>query len=730
MSKADRQQEKTTLEISKRKREVVYIFLLSILLAILVGVEIYVFRSGQNLPAPYVIYFIGLVNFNLVLILFLLFLIFRNVVKVFLERRGKIFGSSLKSKLTVAFATFSTIPTLLVLVISVFYLNSSFEKWFSGRMVGLLKNASEVIESFIVHEKRNGYEYADTIADKVLHASPADIASVLKSARENYKLDAVEFYPDILSQRVLFQDYSIISTTIPKVNLDFLQKGVLYQSKASLIHLFSGAHLLRLMVPVVKSNNQIIGVVIVTKQLNLSPGSKLDDIVGAYQEFQSNLFIEYPLKSMYFIMLVVMSLVTLFGAVWFGFHLAKQLSVPLVQLGRATKKVAGGDYSLVEIQSGSEEINSLIGNFNQMITNLSTSELELQQTLKNLNQYTKYVEIVLANVNAGVLSVDMNGHVTTMNRRAGELLMVDPVQSVGRHVRQSMSEENYQIFANFVKLMQENKLSSLQKEIRVEINKEPIPMSVHISILRNELQEEIGRIMVFDDMTMIMNAQRAAAWSELARRIAHEIKNPLTPIRLAAERLSRKYGQQISDQAFNDSIQMIVSQVDDMRNLVNEFSQFARMPQLKPVPGQLNQVLSDVAKIYKDNHGDVNFVFELDAVLPEFKFDPSQMKRVFTNLIDNAVAAVEKTEKPTVTIKTEYSEQHRIVKISIADNGIGIPQRDRTRVFEPYYSTKEKGTGLGLPIVKSIIEDHSGVIRALANEPNGTKMYIELPMSI
>ena len=730
MSKADRQQEKTTLEISKRKREVVYIFLLSILLAILVGVEIYVFRSGQNLPAPYVIYFIGLVNFNLVLILFLLFLIFRNVVKVFLERRGKIFGSSLKSKLTVAFATFSTIPTLLVLVISVFYLNSSFEKWFSGRMVGLLKNASEVIESFIVHEKRNGYEYADTIADKVLHASPADIASVLKSARENYKLDAVEFYPDILSQRVLFQDYSIISTTIPKVNLDFLQKGVLYQSKASLIHLFSGAHLLRLMVPVVKSNNQIIGVVIVTKQLNLSPGSKLDDIVGAYQEFQSNLFIEYPLKSMYFIMLVVMSLVTLFGAVWFGFHLAKQLSVPLVQLGRATKKVAGGDYSLVEIQSGSEEINSLIGNFNQMITNLSTSELELQQTLKNLNQYTKYVEIVLANVNAGVLSVDMNGHVTTMNRRAGELLMVDPVQSVGRHVRQSMSEENYQIFANFVKLMQENKLSSLQKEIRVEINKEPIPMSVHISILRNELQEEIGRIMVFDDMTMIMNAQRAAAWSEVARRIAHEIKNPLTPIRLAAERLSRKYGQQISDQAFNDSIQMIVSQVDDMRNLVNEFSQFARMPQLKPVPGQLNQVLSDVAKIYKDNHGDVNFVFELDAVLPEFKFDPSQMKRVFTNLIDNAVAAVEKTEKPTVTIKTEYSEQHRIVKISIADNGIGIPQRDRTRVFEPYYSTKEKGTGLGLPIVKSIIEDHSGVIRALANEPNGTKMYIELPMSI
>ena len=723
------------VESLKRRKEVLSIFAISILLAILVGIEVYVFRSGQTLPSPYIIYFIGLVNVNLILVLLLLFLIFRNIVKVFIERRGKIFGSSLKSKLIIAFATFSVIPTSLVLILSVFYLNSSFDRWFSQRMIGILKNASEVIDSFITQEKRKGYDYATMVAEAVVKSpNPQKLDEMLRRLQKDYKLDVVEYYPDLLSERYIAQDSKVIKQVVPRPNFDFLQKGFLHQSQASLVQVFSDAHLLRMMVP---TKN---GVVVVSKVLNLAPGAKFDDIVGAYQEFQTNTLIENPLKSMYFIMQIVMSLVILFAAIWFGFHLAKQLSVPLVQLGRATKRVAGGDYSSLEIESGSEEINSLIGNFNQMISNLSSSELELQQTIKNLNQYTSYVEIVLGNVSAGVLSVDMAGVVTTMNRRAGELLNADQGKAVGKPIKQLMDEQNYKIFTQFVKAMQENNLTSLQREIRIEIQKqtekgiekEQIPLSVHISILRNEFQQQIGRIMVFDDMTPIVNAQRAAAWSEVARRIAHEIKNPLTPIRLAAERISKKYGDQINEQAFKDSIQMIVSQVDDMRNLVNEFSQFARMPELKLIQAQLNDVLKGMFDNYSQNHGKVKFNLELDPALPEFKFDPAQLKRVFVNLIDNAVHATEdetaQISNPEVTIKTEYQTQHRIARIYIIDNGPGIPARDRVRVFEPYFSTKEKGTGLGLPIVKSIIEDHGGVIRALGNEPQGTKIYIELPL--
>ncbi len=723
------------VELLKRRKEVLSIFVISIMLAILIGIEVFVFRSGQTLPSPYIIYFIGLVNVNLILVLLLLFLIFRNVVKVFIERRGKIFGSSLKSKLIIAFATFSVIPTSLVLILSVFYLNSSFDRWFSQRMIGILKNASEVIDSFITQEKRKGYDYAEMVAQAIQKTqSPQKIDETLKRLQRDYKLDAVEYYPDLLSERYIAQDAKAIKQVVPRPNFDFLQKGFLHESQASLVQVFSDSHLLRMMVPMDH------GVVVVSKVLNLAPGAKFDDIVGAYQEFQTNTLIENPLKSMYFVMQIVMSLVILFAAIWFGFHLAKQLSVPLVQLGRATKRVAGGDYSSLEIESGSEEINSLIGNFNQMISNLSSSELELQQTIKNLNQYTTYVEIVLGNVSAGVLSVDMAGVVTTMNRRAGELLNTDQTKAVGKPIKQLLDEQNYKIFSQFVKAMQENNLTSLQKEIRIEvekqtekgIEKEPIPLSVHISILRNEFQQQIGRIMVFDDMTPIVNAQRAAAWQEVARRIAHEIKNPLTPIKLAAERISRKYGDQINEQAFRDSIQMIVSQVDDMRNLVNEFSQFARMPELKQIHAQLNDVLKGMGEAYSQNHTNIKFNLELDPALPEFKFDPAQLKRVFVNLLDNAVHATEdptaQIANPEVTIRTEYQTQHKIARIYIIDNGSGIPARDRVRVFEPYFSTKEKGTGLGLPIVKSIIEDHGGVIRALGNEPQGTKIYIELPL--
>jgi two-component system, NtrC family, nitrogen regulation sensor histidine kinase NtrY len=714
-------------EFRKRKREVFLIFFTSFVLAMLVGIEVYVFRSGQNLPAPYVIYFIALVNFNLVLVLFLLFLIFRNVVKIFLERRSRLYGSSLKTKLTLAFSIFSILPTALVLVIAIFYLNSSFEKWFSARTSSILRNASEVVDSLIAQEKRKGFEYANELSAKISQLPPTQIESFINNKQNEYKLDSLEYYSSMLGDRFYSQDYTVLPALVPKANLNNLKRSFLFDSQNSYIQVFSNIHLLRIMVPVQSDPK---GVIVVNKILTFSPDTNLNDIIGSYNEFESNLEIQNPIKSMYFIMLVVMALVTLFAAIWFGFYLARQLSVPLVQLGKSTKRVADGDYSLVEIQSGSEEINSLISNFNQMIKNLSNSEFELKNTLKSLHQHTKYVEIVLANVNAGVISVDTSGVITTMNRRASELLQQDVFKAIGQPLKKILTEKNYLIFTDFVKTMRDSHLSSLEKEIKIELNNEAIPLSVHLSILRNELQEEIGRIIVFDDMTLMVNAQRAAAWSEVARRIAHEVKNPLTPIRLAAERMHRKYSATIQDSVFDDSIQMIVSQVDEMKNLVNEFSQFARMPQLKLMIGSMNLLAEDVLKSYIDNYPSIHFDVKIDRSTPDFKFDPSQFRRVLINLLENAVMAIENTANPSISFQTDFRPDYRVLKISIADNGIGIPKQDRNKVFEPYFSTKEKGTGLGLSIVKSIIEDHSGVIRALPNEPVGTKMYIELQVVV
>jgi two-component system nitrogen regulation sensor histidine kinase NtrY len=278
--------------------------------------------------------------------------------------------------------------------------------------------------------------------------------------------------------------------------------------------------------------------------------------------------------------------------------------------------------------------------------------------------------------------------------------------------------------------MSENKVETMQKELRINVQGEALPLLMNLSILKDEKGFELGKIVVFDDLTPIVNAQRSAAWTEVARRIAHEIKNPLTPIKLSAERLQRKFGSQISDPAFNDCTNMIIHQVDDLKDLVNEFSQFARLPQAKFVVSNINQVIRQSVAVFEQAHGSkINFVIQLEEHMPDFKLDPVQISRVLVNLIDNSVAAVLMVKKPEIQLSTTFDESTKVARIIVADNGSGISTQDRSRVFEPYYSTKESGTGLGLAIVKRIVEDHNGFIRAFASEPQGTKMVIELPVN-
>ncbi|MFN7455018.1 MAG: sensor histidine kinase [Pseudobdellovibrionaceae bacterium] len=445
------------------------------------------------------------------------------------------------------------------------------------------------------------------------------------------------------------------------------------------------------------------------------------------------------MKSIYLTILFLMTLVILLAATWFGIHLAKQLAVPLVSLGRATKRIASGDYTTLQVPSGSEEIASLVENFNQMTVNLSKSESEVQQanrdlrsTLSDLDKHVRYIEVVLKNVSAGVISVDPHGVVTTINRRASDLLKIESEKYLGKSVRELLTLEYFRTFSELLKTMQEHKVENIQKELKLNVQGEAVPLLMTLSLLRDEKGTDLGKVLVFDDMTPIVSAQRAAAWTEVARRIAHEIKNPLTPIKLSAERLQRKFGASVTDPAFQECTKMIIRQTEDLKNLVNEFSNFARLPQARPVVGSIKATIDEALSLFRVSHPQIQFDFEHDSQTPEFKFDPDQIKRVLVNLIDNAVSAVQSTasdQPQRVQLATRYDGDLKILRLTVSDTGVGIPPQQRTRVFEPYYSTKEGGTGLGLAIVKRIIEDHSGFIRALANEPQGTKMLIELPVN-
>lgn len=708
-------------EFRKRRREILLVLVVSFLFGLLTWFEIRLFATSQQLPFVHSIFFFGLVNFNIILLLLLLFMIFRNVVKVFVERQGKVFGSSLKAKLIAAFVAFSFIPTVLMFIISVFYINSSFDKWFSAKMAGVLKSSIEVTNAYYFNAKKKNYHFAHQIADVIRPLKNGkDIEKKVIQLRKEFSLDAVEYYPSLFGKRVVVSAEEDNVPTVPAVSLEFLQKGIKLQAEASIIHQFGDGNLVRVIVPVQEGAER--GAIVVSSFLPLSLISKMNDISTAYDEFRDINPLEYPLKSIYLYILVLMTFVILLAATWFGFYLAKQLSVPIVQLGRATRRVAGGDYTPLEVKSGSEEINDLIASFNQMT-------VTLEKTLEELDQHARYTDTVLKNVSAGVISVDKAGVVTTINRHAAQLLRVEPEKFIGHPVRDLLTLEYFRTFAELQKTMQDHKLESLQKELRLNVQGEAVPLQVNLSILKDEKGEEIGKILVFDDMTPIVNAQRAAAWTEVARRIAHEIKNPLTPIKLSAERLQRKFGGTITDPAFSECTTMIVKQVDGLKNLVNEFSNFARLPQARPVVASLNAVVEESLGLYRQAHPQIQFEFASDATLPDFKFDPDQIKRVLVNLVDNSVSAVAKESQPSVKIATLYDKDIKTVRMTVADNGEGIPAADRSRIFEPYYSTKEGGTGLGLAIVKRIIEDHNGFIRATANDPNGVKMVIEMPVN-
>lgn len=239
----------------------------------------------------------------------------------------------------------------------------------------------------------------------------------------------------------------------------------------------------------------------------------------------------------------------------------------------------------------------------------------------------------------------------------------------------------------------------------------------------------MGTVVVFDDLTHLIKAQRMAAWREVARRIAHEIKNPLTPIQLSAQRLRRRYLERFSqdDTVFDECTSMIIKQVDELKNLVNEFSSFARMPATNPAPNNLNEIIGEALVLYQEGHKDIDFAFHSDPRMPIFNLDRDQIKRVVINLLDNAVGAIE--GDGAIEVETGYNPSLQMATFMVADTGCGIPPEDKPRLFEPYFSTKKSGTGLGLAIVASIVSDHNGYVRVKDNYPNGTRFIVELPVT-
>lgn len=718
-------------EAKKKSREISLSIFLAILFCILAWFEIKIFSFGEQLPLNQSIFFFGLINFNLILLLLLIFFILRNLFKAFVDNRHGWIGNSLKSRLIATFLVFSLVPTALMFVISLFYINSSFDRWFSDKMQGVLKSALVIQNEYYSTAKKKNFNAAFVLSQRLDGVELIEEKKkVIDDFRVEQSLDVVEYYPNLESERLI----SIIDDStvpiIPPPSMDLLKRVAQDRIEKSNVETLNQGNLIRVMVPL-KSEK---GIITVASFIPISVISKMNDVSLAYEEMRGVNPLEYPLKSIYVIVLILMTLMILFCSVWFGVYISKHLSFSLETLGRATQKITEGKYQKVEIESGETEVVKLADNFNTMVGALVKSRREtedannsLKVTLKELDQRRRYMHVVLSNVNTGVISLDSTDKITMINEKASHLLQIDSHNYINKSAQEVLDEKYYRLYRQMVNKMKVHKLNTIEKEIILDRKESSVPSMLKISTLYSDKGEDLGKVVAFDDLTDVVQGQRAAAWKEVARRIAHEVKNPLTPIKLSAQRLQKKFSSEINDPAFTTCTNMIIEQTDSLKLLINEFSQFARLPETNTRLCDMNEMVEKVISFYEQAHRNIRFVGSLDNHLKEFYFDSEQLKRAVFNLVENAVNATSEAEKPEIRIETFFNAENQIVTLSVIDNGKDVSREEMRRMFEPYYSKRPGGSGLGLTIVKKIIEDHNGYVRLSKNDPRGLVAQIELP---
>ncbi len=735
----------TPVEKRKRRREWIFVAILSLLFAALTFAELSLTKVSNSLPFVNSIFFFGLLNINIVILIALVWLVFRNLSKLMLERRRNVLGAKLKTKLVIAFLTFSTVPTLVLFVISALYINSSFDKWFSLKIQNTLQASLDITRSFYKSADQNAMHFAEHLAQGIAkrisvddEAIPGWMPSYLEDQRTLLALDGVEFYPDPTEERVLLQkpNRSEFYDEHPRFALDLLIQAFQGEPVSVIQHVGNG-DLIRCLYPVRAAvrtfagvERKIRGVVAVNSFISVSLVNKVDEIASVFDDYRETNPLKYPIKNTYFIILVMITLVLIFVAIWLGLYMARELTVPVERLVQGAKEVGSGNLDVVITSGGKDEIAVLIDSFNRMTQDLRDNRARLTEATQDVEKRKVQLEAILANVGTGVVVVDRSGDILTFNQAAARILELDPVKVTGKNY-----EESFAGVADELVEVLKRELSGVESrgpEV-FRLSKEDKSVAAIVTPLVDiDSHQTWGAVVVVDDISHLIKAQREMAWREVAKRIAHEIKNPLTPIKLSAQRLQRKLGglRGKEGELVKECTETIIKYSDEMKEMVNEFSNFARLPEVNLSPSDLNEVLGEVMALYRQAHPEIMFFFKPENKLSAFAFDRDQMKRVFTNLLDNAVAAfvgVPIGRPKKIDVETHFHERLQMAVASIQDNGVGMSEEVRTRVFEPDFSTKVHGTGLGLAIAKRIINDHGGFIRVYSTLGEGTRFLIELP---
>ncbi len=717
----------------KRLKRVLYTTLIVAALALGVSTLVLLARTSQN-PEEF-----GRLH-DLLLIVnaagagVLLILIIGNLVRLVRDRWRGVPGAKLKARMLGVIVVLVVAPLVIVYLFAVQFLSRGIDTWFDIEMQSGLNDALTLSRTALDRHVSTSMEHTRHIAAALVRFDGTDLVATLGQLRRDGGATEVTLYG---------RNYMIVVTSHQELAAPYPApppEDVMLQVRQSGTYvgidpIGDGHYQVRavMLLPSARLGQEWF-ILQAIYPVGERIGALVDSVENTYSRYNELVFLREPLKASFAFTLTLVVLLSVLAAVYAAFFFARRLVAPILSVVAGTRAVAAGDFDTRLPMTSHDEIGFLIDSFNQMILRLSQAREEARLSEQRVDKEREHLEVILAHLSTGVIVVENDGRIRHANDAAN--LMLDAQLTVAIGHRLAELAEDSAVLAEFLAHIEDNLASAdtqWREQVSVQTDSGRRVLVCASTALPAADGESAGSIIVFDDVTTLLQAQRDAAWGEVARRMAHEIKNPLTPIQLSAERIQRRYlggMKEMEAEVLQRATNTIIAQVEAMRDMVNAFSEYARAPEINISRFDLNQLVREVAYLYRSTDSQAEIQLDFDAAIRDIDADSARIRQLLHNLIRNALEAMEGQVERHLSIVTRVVVigSRDFAEIRISDDGTGIDPQTIDRLFDPYVTTKNKGTGLGLAIVKKLVEEHGGTVSAENREQGGAVMTVRLPI--
>ena len=670
---------------------------------------------------------------NILCLFVLMVLLVGNLFRLFRDYQQNIPGSRLKAKMVGMFVGLAIIPLLIVFYFSMQFINRGIDTWFNVEVETGLDDALTLSRNALAMQMRDHLSATEQIAQRLRETNSSQFIYEIGQLREEIGASEITLFGR--NSRILATNSDLSVNNVPsRVSNEIMMQIRQNRPYVSLDPLSNDAYEIRTAVPLVAENMpDIIGIIRARFPVSQRIGRMVNSIDSSYTDYKRIVYLRDPLKRTFSLTLTAVLMISLLASIFGAFVLSRRLVSPIQNLVEGTKAVAKGDFDMRLPVPGKDEIGFLINSFNEMTKGLSIARKQASLSQNLVESERANLEIILASLSTGVISLESDLKIRTANKAAGSILNVDFSESRGELLSNLAKEHNVlnELFVVIKKYLDEGNMV-WHEQIIVHSDTGRRILTCACSNLSTDTNENEGLVIVFDDITIQIQSQRDAAWGEVARRLAHEIKNPLTPIQLSAERVRRKYLNTMPKEdaeILDRSTHIIVEQVAALKEMVNAFSDYARSPDMEIVTINIAILLREIIDLYQEQESKINITFDIDSDDLKFDADPGRIRQIIHNLVRNSIEAIPEDIAGTISVNVKQCDINNIkmIEICIEDNGSGFDKNSLGQIFDPYVTSKSKGTGLGLAIVKKLVEEHMGFIEAENAKNQGALIKIFMP---